>query len=878
MVGKTLSHYKILDKIGEGGMGVVYKAEDIRLHRTVALKFLPQGLESHEPERARFLQEAQAISALNHHNVCIVYDIGFEGEQQFIVMEYIEGKTLREIVPVRKMQEAIAFAIQIAEALHEAHTHGIVHRDIKAENIMVNSKNQIKVMDFGLAKLKGSLKLTKTSSTVGTLAYMAPEQIQGGEVDARSDIFSFGIVLYEMLTGYLPFCGEHDAAIMYSIVNDEPAPLQHYIPDSPSELMHILDRALEKDPEERYQTVNDMLIDLRRLKKETSKVVRNPSPFLNTPEVPADSGIGKNARDGTMNQIWRSKGAAVVYCVVLFAVVSIILFQVFSKKSHKALPFTRTQLTFSGNLRFAEISPDGKSFAYTDEAGSAFVQDIGGGKPLELLKGSQFADIRWAPNGTELAIRRIDTSSGVVIIPRFGGAVRRVNLAPFEIAWSPDCSSIAAIRQTWRTWNRILFVNILSGEIVSKVALNDRLYWNNGIDWSQSGNLLTIQTFDSLRTQRRILISSPDGHQQDIAFEDSSSRNDLPPPRWSPSGDAIYFVRGELANQSLMKVLVDLRDGVHRGSPREIEAGLAIRDFSISRDNRRMVGTWGHKQANLWSAAWNPNDAHRNITGEQITEGTSDIENMAISPDGNRIAYARGGQSGRDLVVAPFVGGRPVQISFGENVSEGGIAWSPDGKEIAYISAQSGVHTVRVISAEGGPSRIMGRGPLTSEAGVIWAPGSRILYALSGNQNWCLLDPQNGSESRLVTNDSLGWIISACYSPDGTTIAVNWIRKGETGVWTISTRDGSQKCIHDGLQDPLFWSADGETLYVRDSYEPNLIETISIADRKFGRFLSVPGKNACVVDMNATSHKIVWTVVESQSDAWLIENFDPEVE
>ena len=130
----------------------------------------------------------------------------------------------------------------------------------------------------------------------------------------------------------------------------------------------------------------------------------------------------------------------------------------------------------------------------------------------------------------------------------------------------------------------------------------------------------------------------------------------------------------------------------------------------------------------------------------------------------------------------------------------------------------------------------------------------------------------------IVTNDSLGWITSACYSPDGTTIAVNWIRKGETGVWTISTRDGSQKCIHDGLQDPLFWSADGETLYVRDSYEPNLIETISIADRKFGRFLSVPGKNACVVDMNATSHKIVWTVVESQSDAWLIENFDPEVE
>ncbi|MBM4161695.1 MAG: serine/threonine protein kinase [Ignavibacteria bacterium] len=208
MIGQLISHYKILDKLGEGGMGVVYRAEDIKLKRTVALKFLPRGLEAHEPERARFLQEAQAAAALNHPNICTIHDIAGEGDpkgagQQFIVMEYVDGKTLRQVVPVQKMQTAIDYAIQIGEALQEAHSKGIVHRDIKTDNIMVNTKNQVKVMDFGLAKLKGSLKLTKTSSTVGTLAYMAPEQIQGGEVDARSDIFSFGIVLYEMLTGIL---------------------------------------------------------------------------------------------------------------------------------------------------------------------------------------------------------------------------------------------------------------------------------------------------------------------------------------------------------------------------------------------------------------------------------------------------------------------------------------------------------------------------------------------------------------------------------------------------------------------------------------------------------------------------------------------------
>ncbi len=274
MIGQTISHYRILEKLGEGGMGVVYRAEDTKLKRTIALKFLPRGLEAQEPERARFLQEAQAAAALNHPHICTIHDIALEGSQQFIVMEYVDGKTLRQLVPIQKMQTAIDCAIQIGDALQEAHSKGIVHRDIKTDNIMVNAKNQVKVMDFGLAKLKGSLKLTKTSSTVGTLAYMAPEQIEGGEVDARSDIFSFGVVLYEMLTGHMPFRGEHEAAMVYSIVNEEPTPIEKYLPDISSELVHILNRALEKDPEDRYQFVHEMVIDLRRLKKQTSKVVR----------------------------------------------------------------------------------------------------------------------------------------------------------------------------------------------------------------------------------------------------------------------------------------------------------------------------------------------------------------------------------------------------------------------------------------------------------------------------------------------------------------------------------------------------------------------------------------------------------------------------
>jgi len=272
MIGQTISHYKILDKLGEGGMGVVYKAQDLKLDRFVALKFLPAHVSVSEETKARFLQEAKAAAALNHAHICTIHGVEEEGGQMFIVMEYIEGGTLREKLPFSKVNDALSVAIQIGEALQEAHSRGIVHRDIKADNVMLTSKGQAKVMDFGLAKLKGSLKLTKTSSTVGTLAYMAPEQIQGGEVDTRSDIFSFGVLLFEMLTGRTPFRGEHEAAMVYSIVNEAAEPIQKYRPEISSEVVHILEKALEKEPADRFQSTADMAVDLRRALKQSSKL------------------------------------------------------------------------------------------------------------------------------------------------------------------------------------------------------------------------------------------------------------------------------------------------------------------------------------------------------------------------------------------------------------------------------------------------------------------------------------------------------------------------------------------------------------------------------------------------------------------------------
>jgi tetratricopeptide (TPR) repeat protein/TolB-like protein/predicted Ser/Thr protein kinase len=269
MIGKTVSHYRILEKLGEGGMGVVYKAEDLQLQRLVALKFLPPHVASDHEEKARFIHEARSASALNHANVTTIHEIGEGPEGLFIAMEYVDGRTLREIIkdgPLA-LKKVLDIAIQICEGLALAHEKGVIHRDIKSENIMITVRGQVKIMDFGLAKLKGASKLTRTGTTLGTLGYMSPEQASGEEVDQRSDIFSFGVVLYELLTGHLPFRGENQAAIVNAIINEEPQPVARFNTQVTPKIEDIVSKALAKEREERYQHIDDLMADLRRERK-----------------------------------------------------------------------------------------------------------------------------------------------------------------------------------------------------------------------------------------------------------------------------------------------------------------------------------------------------------------------------------------------------------------------------------------------------------------------------------------------------------------------------------------------------------------------------------------------------------------------------------